>query len=213
MARPVRLPRALLFALWLLPASFAGRLEAVNALPNGEFDAAGQLDGWGLGFGQFLNWSGEDSTGCVGSGALWGASSPMSVAGDSRRNRFLTWTSVCLQIGPGEPIHFAMSYRTEATTTRALLYTFSTPDCSGGPGFYQAAFPAASEWSRVAWTKANTLNAQSVSLLIEAWNLVADAAFEVELDRVYLGLEPEIFLDGFESGYENPACRWNAVAP
>jgi len=200
-----------LVVLFLAAALFSGRaLVAQNLLGNGEFDLPDGTTDWQntIGSMQLV----EDSGSCTTSDAVLGTSAP---AGGGVQF-FTLYSDQCIPIDGS--VHSGVSvgamYRTSASVwARIDLQLFDSSDCTGGSSFPNPVFGTTSaDWTRISGDLPLFESTRSVQLQVSNNPTTAGVPqFTVEWDRIYLGLAPELLVDGFEIE-EGSTCRWSAAA-
>jgi hypothetical protein len=195
----------------LLTITVAGNaLFAQNLLDNGEFDLNAGLSGWQSSLGSMALV--EDSGGCASSDALLGSSAP---AGGGLQ-AFSIVSQQCLPFNGSvhSEVSLGAMYRTTASIwTRLDLAYFSSEDCTGASSFSESVFGSTSAtWQRIAGTVAVPATVRSLQLFVSTTPMTtAEPAYTVEWDRIYLGLEPELLVDGFELE-GGSTCRWSTAS-
>lgn len=186
----------------------AGGAGAQNLLPNPDFDAPDGLAGWQLQTG--LMALGADSGSCATSGAV------DATSGISGGSQFFYMSSLeCIPVDPVSTptLHLAAMYQTTADIyPRLYLQFFSDSGCATPIGFSAFAFAGTSAaWNGIAGTVAIDANASSVQLHVDGNPANAgEPQFTMRWDRFYVGVEPQILLDGFE--FESgSSCHWAPV--
>ncbi len=202
----------LLLTLSIVPLVPAPLGAGENVLTNPEFDVTQMEAGWTIYFGSLLDWTGEDSNACPGSGAARIASSTTDVGtqwaevGQCQPIDAAAWTS---------GFHASFSYKSyeELSLAFANYFYYSDTGCGAFGGSYLgadgASGPVGPGWHQVEITlPALPALAQSVLVAVgaEANQLTR---MELSFDRAYFGKRPVIFTDDFEA--VESTCRWTTV--
>ncbi len=193
--------------LWVSMALTAP-LAAQNLLTNGDFETALGWAGWAWGTG---TWQlGPDSGSCTLSSAADGTSALVTT------DHFLSlYGNQCIPVDPtATPVlHVAVMYKTTATVwARVYLQQFSDAACSS----YLAWSGTVSGGTSANWTRIMgpiTLDSSAASVLV--WldfnpQQAGMGQYTGSIDRLYLGVEPQIFLDDFEDE-SGSACNWSLI--
>jgi hypothetical protein len=173
-----------------------------NLVANGDFDDVQQDAGWSLlspppaG----LEWLAADRDLCPQSGDLHLYVPPI------QRSAFGSYTgyawSDCIVL-PAGVTHLELSFDwTDNSSTTAGVVTFPDPGCADEPSpVLASAAGSDGSWNRF---ESGFNVASPPSIRVEIGFLTAEFASLI-FDRVYIGVRPAIFLDGFEGG---SPCRW-----
>lgn len=206
LARALGLRALTLFALTSVAVAPA---RAENLLANGEFDLPDGLSGWQVSLGALDLVA--DSGGCPSSDALAGS----SAAGGGGIQFLTVVSSQCIAVDGAveSEIHLGAMYRTSAAVWARLdLRLHASADCSDAVTFAAPQFGSTSVgWNRIAGTVALPANTRSVRVQFGANpHSAGEPPFTVEWDRLYVGFEPEILVDGFELE-GGSTCRWSSA--
>lgn len=202
-----RLQKPLLCLLPLV-ALFASAAAAQNLLNNGDFDAGAGLGDWTWGPGTLA--LEPDSASCLLSDAAL-ATSAMAAS----NHYFAMYSTQCIPVDPvATPVlHLGALYRTTgAVWARTALQSFTDAACASFEGYYTGPYGATSAaWAAIGGPV--TLGPATHSVKVTAdFNpmLPGTAQFTGSFDRLYLGVLPWIFADGFEPE-SGSACNWTVA--
>lgn len=197
---------ALLAAVVLGGTAPAARAQ--NLLTNGDFDAGAGLGGWTWGPGALA--LGDDSGSCLLSD---GADATSGQAASS--HYFAMYSTQCIAVDPlaTPTLHLNAIYRTTAPVwARLALQSFTDADCANFEGYYSGAYGSTS----AAWAAIGgpiTLAPPTLSFKVTAdFNPMnaGQGPFTGSFDRFYVGVLPQILVDGFETE-SGSACHWSAI--
>lgn len=194
----------LLFAM----LTAASATSAQNLLANGDFSAASGLADWTWGPGGVVH--GADSGSCALSGAADASS------GATPSNQFFAmYSTQCIEVDPvvTPTMHVAATYRTTAPVyARLHLQSFTDSACATFEGYYfGASGPTSAAWTAIGGTV--TFGANTRSFVVAAdFNPVAAGTppFTGSFDNIYVGVAPQVFVDGFEAE-SGSACPWSNI--
>lgn len=184
-----------------------------NLLFNPEFADPLLYSGWTIYFGTALDWTGQDSDGCAGSGSGQLSSATTDVgtqwaeAGQCQPIDPSTWTTGA---------HAGFSYFSfDAALAYAQYFYYSDTTCGQGGGSYLGLSSnqgfTGPGWHRVAisaFSFPSTTQSVLVAVGAEAYQATP---MELLFDRSYFGHVPVVFTDDFET--TGGVCRWSASAP
>ena len=184
-----------------LAASATVAAASENLLYNGEFDVA--LQGYQWAGNAPGGWTAFDSDLCIGSGAFYGSRSGASATPVVLRS------SECIRVTPGDPLHFAARYSSDADFTIVILTFWEDPSCTGPPAGQQWGNAPSTGGSWQSLTVETAVPADKVALTVQVESQSA-AGLTTAVDRVYVGPSPRLFADDFEA---QALCRWSAAMP
>lgn len=194
----------LLAALGLAAAASAQNLLTINP----DFDSGLGLDSWQTANGSWV--LGADSGSCLLSQSAAGTS------GDSGGTQVLGLVSEqCIPVDAiATPTLFIGAlYKSSANVyTRIYLQFFSDGACTVFDSWSAWAFGSMSpNWNSIL----GPISISPTALSAKVWNDVIPASglepqFTASLDRIYLGVLPWIFVDGFEAE-GGSACHWSSI--
>ncbi|MEO7974843.1 MAG: hypothetical protein ABIU84_14780, partial [Thermoanaerobaculia bacterium] len=194
--------------LCLLLGLAAARAGAQNLLMNPDFDDG--LTGWQVSFGG--NWSAQaDSGGCLLSNAVGGTSTPGG-GGDPIMGLY---GQQCIAVDPlaTPTLYLGGMYQTAADVyARFYVEFFSDAICNTFSGWSATAAGGTSvAWNRVMNPLAIPLEANSLTFWVDIIPATSGAPpFAAAIDRLYLGVEPQLFLNSFEEE-SGTTCYWSNV--
>lgn len=196
--------------LLALAANLAVGASAQNLLINGDFDSGPGLIDWTWGPGGVV--LGADSGSCALSGAA-DATSGATPSGDF----FAMYSEQCIVVDPAitPALHVAATYRTTAPVyARLFLQSFTDAACATFEGYYFGASGTASAaWTAIGGTVTFGPNTRSFHVTADFNPMAAGTPpFTGSFDDIYVGVAPQVFLDGFEAE-SGSACPWSAVVP
>lgn len=207
----MRNPRSVSYLL-IGALALAVPASAQNLLVNAEFDLADGLDSWGalVGTWDLTTDSGGcgDSEAAAGSSVLFGS------------NQYLWFESECHAVNPvaTPTLHLGALYRTTAQVfTRLHLHFFSDGACAvehaTDPYSVPPVFAGTSAtWRHLLGALPVVTGAGSLRVSIDFNPMVSGLSpFVADLDRIYLGVQPQILLDGFETN-GGSTCRWSTAS-
>lgn len=194
----------------LLPGA---ALASENVLFNPEFTDALLYSGWTIYYGSVLDWTGQDSNDCLGSGS--------GQVDSATTDTGTQWAEAgqCVLFDPSAwttGAHAAFSYFSfDATLSYAQFFYYSDTACghAGGNelGFNGAEGPSGPGWHRVA-ISAFSFPPTTQSILVAVGGDASQAnPIELLFDRAYFGHVPIVFTDDFE--FVASTCRWSAAVP
>ncbi len=187
----------------------AGASSAQNLLTiNPDFDSGLGLTSWQTAWGSWV--LGADSGSCLLSESAAGTSA------DSGGTQIIGLVSEqCIPLDPvATPTLFMGAlYRSSANVyTRFYLQFFSDGTCTTFDSWSAWAFGSISpNWNSIL----GAIPIPATALSAKVWNDVIPASasepqFTASLDRIYLGVLPWIFVDGFEAE-SGSACHWSSI--
>jgi hypothetical protein len=181
---------------------------AQNLLTNGDFDAGVGLTDWGPGPGTLA--LGADAGSC-----LLSDSAAATSGGASGNQYFAMYSGQCITVDPtATPTLFLGAlYRTTAEVwARLFLQMFTDGACASFHGYGGGHFGATSaNWSFVGGQVPIPPEVHSFYVLADFNPMVAgNPPFTGAFDRFYVGVQPQIFVDGFEVE-SGSACRWSSI--
>jgi len=197
--------------LWfqLPPAALASE----NLLFNSEFPDTLLYSGWTIYYGSVLDWTGQDSNDCPGSGS--------GQVDSATTDTGTQWAEVgqCLLFDPSAwttGAHAAFSYFSfDATLSYAQFFYYSDTACglAGGNelGFSSSTGPSGPGWHRVAISEFSFPPTTQSILVAVGGDASQPTPIEVLFDRAYFGHVPVVFTDDFET--TGGLCRWSAAVP
>jgi hypothetical protein len=193
-----------LFAAVALPTGAA----AQNLLTNGDFDAGSGLTLWVATAG---SWDlGADSGSCLLSDSAAGTSAD---TGGGHFLQMLSEQCIAVDAGVTPTLYLGGLYTTPANVYATLYLKFFTDGtCSTGISFSPTLFGFLSlTWAPL--LAPIPIPAGTGSLLVSAeFSAVAGPLpqYTGSFDRLYLGVLPRIFVDGFEAE-SGSACNWSNI--
>ncbi len=190
---------------------FTTPLAGQNLLTNPDFDSGLGMTDWSAetGTGNL----GTDSGSCLLSGAL-DVASGLTGGGDQYS---LVKSTQCIPVDPGTTpeLYLSAMYKTNANVWARLYARFSTDaTCNGFAAWSATAFNGTSAtWEFIRGTISVPGNALALEVYADFNPQVGGIpAFTGSWDRFYVGVEPQLFLDGFEAE-GGSACHWSIVSP
>ena len=200
--------RLMLGTLVALASSHAA--EAQNLLTNGDFDAGAGLADWSWGPGALA--LGADAGSCLLS------DSAAATSGAASGNQyFAMYSGQCIPVDPTvTPVLFLGAlYRTTAEVwARLFLQMFTDGACASFHGYGGGHFGATSaNWNAVGGLVPIPPEVHSFHVTADFNPMVAgNPPFTGSFDRFYVGVLPQIFVDGFEEE-SGSACPWSSQVP
>ena len=192
----------------LVCAAFAAPLAAQNLLTDGDFETALGWSEWSWGTG---TWQlGADSGTCTLSSAADGTSALVTT------DHFLSLiSSQCIPVDPTVTpvLYLGGMYKTTFTVwARFYLQQFSDAACSNHLAWSGLVFGNTSaNWTRIMGPITLDPGTAAVKVWIDFNPQVAGmGGYTASVDRLYLGVEPQIFLDDFEDE-SGSACHWSVI--
>ncbi|MEO8195653.1 MAG: hypothetical protein ABI689_02910 [Thermoanaerobaculia bacterium] len=194
--------------IFFLLALTVGAAGAQNLLMNPDFDDG--LTGWQVTFGG--TWSAQpDSGGCTLSSAA-GGDSTASGGGDPIMG-LVTEQCIAIDSVATPSLYLGAMYQSTADIyARFYLELFSDAACNTHSSWSAQAFGGTSAaWNRVMSAIAIEPAASSLRVWVDIIPATSGAPpFAAAIDRLYLGVEPQLFLDGFEPE-SGTTCYWSSV--
>jgi hypothetical protein len=183
---------------------------AQNLLTNGNFDAGTGLADWTWGPGSLA--LGADAGSCLLSDSAAATSGPAS-----SNEYFAMYSQQCITVDPtATPVlHVGALYRTTAQVwARVFLQMFTDSGCANFLGYGGGHFGATSaNWNAIGGQVPIPPEVHSFHVTADFNPMVAGIPpFTGSFDRFYVGVLPQIFVDGFEAE-SGSACPWSNSVP
>ncbi len=196
-------------AMALLAAlATTGSVQAQNLLTNGDFDSGAGLGAWTWGPGSLA--LGSDSGGCLLSDA---ADATSTMAASS--HYFAMYSTQCIPVDPlaTPTLHLSALYRTSApVSARLFLQSFTDAACADFEAYYDGDYgPMSAGWTAIGGPVSLAPTTQSFVVTADLLAMtVGQGPFTGSFDRFYVGVLPQIFVDGFETE-SGSACHWSSL--
>jgi len=183
---------------------------AQNLATNADFDD--DVSTWVLRDGSSLIWYPVDPGGCSGSGSAAAAS--VEIPMGPGQSADVVGVIQCFDAPVSGKLFYTL-LRTSAVSTSLFLSFHQSAACGDeSPTVVNVDLDPTAGWEAGGLLDVEVPpGTQSVRFGVEALSL--NLSFEVWLDRVYVGTDEPIFLDGFDGDLldETSPCRWSSTAP